>query len=141
MSLGSQKQTYRLHIWPKTDSSLSLDPSCVAALLFLQIYVPGQFEVEYSANPDLSPTGELIIDNLGSMWLCGLFTWFTGQLPYLTHGMHSVAGYHAIVKYISSGILHDETLKKLSSVQKAQSAARMAHIEASLGDLVVRIFL
>jgi hypothetical protein len=53
--------------------------------------------------------------------------------------MHSVAGYHAIVKYISSGVLHNETLKTLSSVQKAQSAAQMAHIEASLGDLVVRI--
>ncbi|KAI0688249.1 hypothetical protein BC835DRAFT_1408124 [Cytidiella melzeri] len=118
MSPTSEKSRPTLHIWPRTDSALSLDPSCVAALLYLQLHLPDQYQVEYCANPDLSPTG---------------------QLPYLTHGLHSATGYHAIVKHISSRTHLDPT-SSLDPAQKAQISARVAHIESSLGDLTSYVY-
>lgn len=59
-----------------------------------------------------------------------------GQLPYLTHGLHSVAGFHAIVKYVAHTILRDPS-QSLGVAEKAQQAARVAHVESSLGDLTV----
>ena len=50
-----------LHIWPKTEQNLSLDPTCVAALLYLQLAIPNQFELDYTANPDLSPSGRSVL--------------------------------------------------------------------------------
>ncbi|KAJ3007135.1 hypothetical protein NUW54_g3664 [Trametes sanguinea] len=46
-----------LHIWPKHRDLLSFDPASVAALLYLQLALPGHFSVAYCANPDLSPSG------------------------------------------------------------------------------------
>ena len=65
---------------------------------------------------------------------------FLGQLPYLTHGTHSIAGFEAIAKYTAqmarNGGHHlDESLH---SNEKAQNTARVSHVESSLGDLVVR---
>ncbi|KAI0819117.1 hypothetical protein BC629DRAFT_1588426 [Irpex lacteus] len=118
MSINTGNTRPILHIWPKTGSfELSLDPASVASLLYLQTHVPGQFEVEYCANPDLSPSG---------------------QLPYLTHGLHSITGYHAIVKYLSTNFHVDPTVS-LDPIQKAQLAARLAHVESALGDLTSHV--
>ncbi|EKM55137.1 uncharacterized protein PHACADRAFT_120191 [Phanerochaete carnosa HHB-10118-sp] len=107
-----------LHIWPKTEQNLSLDPACVAALLYLQLAIPNQFELDYTTDPDLSPSGRL--------------------LPYLSHGLHKVASFESIVKYVErlafEGRRHlDEDLGPL---EKAQNAARVAHVESTLGDFV-----
>ena len=59
-----------------------------------------------------------------------------GQLPFLTHGLHSVAGFHGIVKYLSTSY-HIESSATLDAKQKAQLSARLAHVESSLGDLTV----
>jgi len=107
-----------LHIWPKTESFLSMDPHCVATLLYLQIYIPGQFTVQYCTNPDLSPSG---------------------QLPYFTHGLHSVTGFHAISKHVTAMARHDP-VASLTSVQKAQISAHVAYVESSLGDLTDHVF-
>ncbi|GJE90718.1 glutathione S-transferase family protein [Phanerochaete sordida] len=106
-----------LHIWPKTEQNLSLDPTCVAALLYLQLAIPNLFELDYTTNPDLSPSG---------------------QLPYLSHGLHQVAGFEPIVKYVGRLALDGkrDLDEELSPLEKAQNAARVAHIESSLGDLV-----
>ena len=47
-----------LHVWPNHGDLLSFDVASIAALLFLQLTIPGQFSLSYCANPDLSPSGE-----------------------------------------------------------------------------------
>ena len=46
-----------LHVWPGQWALPSFDPQCLAALLYLQLAIPGQFRVAECSNPDLSPTG------------------------------------------------------------------------------------
>lgn len=60
----------------------------------------------------------------------------TGQLPYVTHGLHTVTGFHGIIKYILN-ITHNDLDAALNSLQRAQATARIAHVESNLGDLVV----
>lgn len=50
-----------LHIWPKTDHLHSLDPACVSTLLYLQLAIPEKFVVDYTHNPDLSPSGRSVL--------------------------------------------------------------------------------
>ncbi|KAI0670402.1 hypothetical protein C8Q78DRAFT_1036004 [Trametes maxima] len=104
-----------LHLWPKHDDLLSFDPSSVAALLYLQLTLPGQFAVVYCANPDLSPSG---------------------QLPFLTHGLYHASGLSPILSYVRR--LHNarNVDADLSPVQTAQLTARVAHVESNYGDLI-----
>ncbi|KAI1795895.1 hypothetical protein LXA43DRAFT_989964 [Ganoderma leucocontextum] len=104
-----------LHIWPRHGDSLAFDVSSVAVLLCLQLAIPGQFSISDCANPDLSPTG---------------------QLPFLTHGLHHVSGLSPIAAYIRK--LHNARNldAHLDTVQMAQFTARTAHLESSYGDLV-----
>lgn len=57
--LGSRNIT--LHIWPPYDDLLSPDVSSVAALLYLQLTIPGHFSVAHCTNPDLSPSGTCVL--------------------------------------------------------------------------------
>lgn len=60
-----------------------------------------------------------------------------GQLPYLSHGLHTVSGFESIVKYavhLNGGTNLDDVL---SSTKRAENVARVAHVESVLGDLVV----
>lgn len=63
-----------------------------------------------------------------------------GQLPFLTHGSITLSGLLSIVRYVSklSGafVLDDH----LSEAQRAQSTARVAHVQSELGDLVVSFY-
>lgn len=52
--------TLTLYIWPPYESALSIDPSCVAALLYLQATIPGRFAVAHCSNPDASPSGRCV---------------------------------------------------------------------------------
>jgi sorting and assembly machinery component 37 len=79
---------------------------------------------------------------------------FLGQLPYLTHGHHSVAPLSSIVKYVASLVpatvppvaesdvpepaFSADVDALLSISERAQRTAWTAHIESALGDLVVR---
>ena len=60
-SAASPAEPVILHIWPKTDDLLSLDPTCISALLYLQLTIPDKFTVNYSHNPDHSPSGRSVI--------------------------------------------------------------------------------
>ncbi|KAF9475862.1 hypothetical protein BDN70DRAFT_953795 [Pholiota conissans] len=111
-----------LHIWPGHWGLPSFDPLCVAAVLYLQQAVPGQFILKECSNPDVSPTG---------------------QLPFLLHEQHSVASFPSIVKYVSG--LRNADYKtypnanldaNLSPREKAQRTAWSAHAESHLGDIV-----
>lgn len=46
-----------LRIWPSLWDLPSFTPECVAAVLYLQHALPGEFVVEECTNPDLSPNG------------------------------------------------------------------------------------
>ena len=49
---------YTLHVWPAKWNLQSLDPTCLAAIMYLQLTIPGKFKVAPCANPDQSPNGK-----------------------------------------------------------------------------------
>ncbi|KAI0807328.1 hypothetical protein C8Q74DRAFT_1377524 [Fomes fomentarius] len=108
-------RTVNLHVWPGHAELLSFDVASVVAILFLQLTVPGQFSLSYCANPDLSPSG---------------------QLPFLTHGLHHVSGLGSIISYVRKLPNARNPDAGLSAAQAAQLTARIAHVESSYGDLV-----
>lgn len=60
-----------------------------------------------------------------------------GQLPYLSHGLHSVSGFESIAKYaahLNGGTNLEDVL---NPTKRAENVARIAHVESVLGDLVV----
>ena len=46
-----------LHVYPGQWDLPSFDPLCAAALLYLQLAIPGKFIVRTCPEPDSSPTG------------------------------------------------------------------------------------
>jgi hypothetical protein len=81
-------------------------------------------------------------------------SFFTGQLPYLTHGHHSVAPLFSIVKYVAAlapasvppvaeadapePAFSADVDMLLGPSERARRTAWISHIESALGDLVVR---
>ena len=61
----------------------------------------------------------------------------TGQLPYLTHGLHSVSGFLAIQKFVEKLEGSHDLDTSLHGVEHAKSIAQISHAESELGDLVV----
>ncbi|KAI0928681.1 hypothetical protein AcW1_005861 [Taiwanofungus camphoratus] len=118
MSQSSTEAQIELHIWPPQSPVLSFDTSCVAALLYVQIAIPGRFSVVYCANPDLSPSG---------------------QLPYLTHGLHSMSTLPSIIKYMANLKDARDLDESLSPAEKAQCAARISHVYSDYGDFVAHM--
>ncbi|KAI5119739.1 hypothetical protein M0805_008669 [Coniferiporia weirii] len=124
-----------LHVWPARWDLPTFTPDCLAAVLYAQLTIPGEFVLEECTNPDLSPNG---------------------QLPYITHGLACVASFPSIVKYIAGrrkpGEPEEENEEErspdeltdpsasLSSVERAQQTAWIAFVSASLGDLVACSF-
>ncbi|KAG0699643.1 outer mitochondrial membrane transport complex protein-domain-containing protein [Suillus ampliporus] len=114
-----------LHIWPSRWNLPSIDPSCVAAVFYLQLAIPGKFEVVECTNPDVSPSG---------------------KLPFLTHGHAAVSSLPAIISFVSS-LAKSTTLPgasdldaSLSAPQRAKRTAWCAHVETHIGDLVAYSF-
>ena len=48
-----------LHIWPSRWDLPTFTAECLASVIYLQLAIPGEFVVEESINPDLSPNGAL----------------------------------------------------------------------------------
>ena len=46
-----------LHVWPGAFGLASIEPTCLAAVLYLQIAIPDRFTLEESTTPDYSPNG------------------------------------------------------------------------------------
>ncbi|RDB21146.1 Metaxin-3 [Hypsizygus marmoreus] len=109
-----------LNIWPSKWGLPSIDPSCLAAVMYLQQAIPGKFSIAECSNPDLSPTG---------------------QLPFLTHEQHTVSSLHLITKYVD-GLKYEDLPTSpnldasLDHTEKSQTVAWCAHVESNLGDLV-----
>ncbi|KAL5489749.1 hypothetical protein ACEPAI_4581 [Sanghuangporus weigelae] len=120
-----------LHVWPGRWDLPTFTPPCLASILYLQLILPGKFIVEECTNPDISPDG---------------------QLPYLSHGLATIASFPSIVKYIEGLQRHAETsedneeadrengvadtISAVNTVKRAQETAWMALVSAQLGDLV-----
>jgi sorting and assembly machinery component 37 len=51
-----------LHVWPGAWNLPSVEPSCLAAVLYLQHTIPGNFNIVESGNPDVAPTGWYLLD-------------------------------------------------------------------------------
>ncbi|KAJ7581149.1 hypothetical protein C8J56DRAFT_866398 [Mycena floridula] len=105
-----------LHVWPPAnpvglgaiESLPSLDPLCLAAIMFCNLTIPDAFTINECTDPDLSPTG---------------------TLPFLSYEKGDVAPLSAIFSLLP---LDDG----LSTRQKAQKTAWNAHVEANYGDLL-----
>jgi len=111
-----------LHVWPGQWSLPSFDPQCLAALLYLQLAIPGQFSVAECSYPELSPTG---------------------QLPFLSHERHVVAPCTSIIKYISGLSMTEDAAysnanldANLTPSEKSKRSAWTSHAGSHLGDLV-----
>ncbi|KAG1756649.1 outer mitochondrial membrane transport complex protein-domain-containing protein [Suillus paluster] len=122
---ATQPTLCTLHIWPSRWNLPSIDPTCVAAVFYLQLTIPGKFEVVECTNPDVSPSG---------------------KLPFLTHGHAAVSSLPAIISFVSS--LAKSTTSSgardldasLSTPQKAKRTAWCSHVEAQIGNLVAYSF-
>ncbi|KAG6332673.1 hypothetical protein ID866_6418 [Astraeus odoratus] len=115
---------YTLYVWPSKWGLQSLDPACLAAVMYLQLAMPGKFRVAECSDPDMSPNG---------------------HLPFLTHGHVAIASLPAIISFVvslsksrTSGATNIDG--SLSTSQKAQRTAWWSHVEADFGDLVLHMF-
>ena len=148
-------QELTLHIWPSKWNLPSIEPSCIAAVFYLQLALPGRFSIRECTNPDVSPSGGSV--STLALLSCALKQLFyIGQLPYLTHGHHVVAPLSSIIKYVaalpptsippvtegdaSSPGFSADVDALLDPSERAQRTAWFAHVESALGDLVVRFF-
>lgn len=54
----SESELLVIHVWPARWNLASLDPACLAAVLYLQFAFPGHFAIAEESNPDVSPSGQ-----------------------------------------------------------------------------------
>jgi sorting and assembly machinery component 37 len=61
MSEGAEAQNRStelvLHVWPSQWELPSLDPQCIAAVLYMQLTFPGRYSIVECTDPDQSPSG------------------------------------------------------------------------------------
>ncbi|KAH7929710.1 hypothetical protein BV22DRAFT_1029111 [Leucogyrophana mollusca] len=116
---------YTLHIWPSKWNLPSFDPTCLAAVLYLQLTIPGKFKVVECADPDLSSNG---------------------QLPFLTHGHVCVPTLPAIISFVTALSKSSPALSvsdidaSLNTSEKAKRTAWSSHVDTDVGDLVSHMF-
>ncbi|KIJ69017.1 hypothetical protein HYDPIDRAFT_80765 [Hydnomerulius pinastri MD-312] len=123
---------YILHIWPSKWNLQSLDPACLAAVMYLQLAIPGKFQVAECSNPDASSNGKSLHA--------------PPKLPFLTHGHLVFSSLPSIISFVTSLSKSSQTSgatdidTSLTASQKAQRTAWHAHVEANIGDLVSHMF-
>ncbi|KAH7889393.1 hypothetical protein F5I97DRAFT_1843991 [Phlebopus sp. FC_14] len=116
---------YILHVWPAEWKLPSHDPECLAAIMYLQLALPGKFQVAECTNPDLSSNG---------------------KLPFLTHGYLVFSSLPAIISFVTSLSRSSQTSgasdidASLSVSQRSKRTAWYSHIEANMGDLLSHVF-
>ncbi|TFL07344.1 hypothetical protein BDV98DRAFT_587843 [Pterulicium gracile] len=113
-----------LNVWPGRWDLASIDPACLAAVMFLQLTCSDEFTIVECTNPDSSPNG---------------------QLPYLVYENQTIASLFSIVHFVTSlksreqiPILAEE--QRCSATERAQRTAWTSHVETHLGNLVACSF-
>ncbi|KAH7913757.1 hypothetical protein BJ138DRAFT_563355 [Hygrophoropsis aurantiaca] len=125
MSQGSTSIPYTLHIWPSKWNLPSFDPTCVAAVLYLQLTISGKFKVIECTDPDLSSNG---------------------QLPFLTHGNICIPSLPSIISFVtalSKSSVTDSIFDidaSLNVSEKTKLTAWKSHVETNVGDLLSHMF-
>jgi hypothetical protein len=122
-----------LHVWPGRFGLASIEPTCLAAVLYLQMAIPGKFTLEESTTPDYSPNGTQVC----SRYPPRADETSTGQLPYLTHDLVTISSLSGIMTYVSGLPGASKLNGRPSAKEKAQCTAWKAHAASTLGDLVV----
>ncbi|KIY43593.1 hypothetical protein FISHEDRAFT_53046, partial [Fistulina hepatica ATCC 64428] len=103
-----------LHVWPAQWSLPSTDPSCLSAIMLMNVAAPKQLRISEGLFPSVSPSG---------------------QLPALQNGAEIVSTLPTIIEYACEH--WPEPLKtNLSVLEKSQHTAWLAHVQLNLGDLV-----
>ncbi|KXN92218.1 hypothetical protein AN958_08671 [Leucoagaricus sp. SymC.cos] len=118
MAEPNTSPAFILYVWPGQWDLPSVDPLCLAAVLYLQLALPGEFSISECNNPDISPSG---------------------QLPFLLHNEVTITSFSAIIKYISgltTSSRHDLDAS-LSSTERAQKIAWISHVDSHFGNLLV----
>ncbi|KAG6918117.1 hypothetical protein DXG01_016305 [Tephrocybe rancida] len=129
-----------LHVWPSKFGLPSMEPSCLAAVLYLQPLFSGTVSIIECSDPTLSPTGGCVL--ILSCEGMSKLRQSIGQLPYLTHEQHTVSSLGSIIKYVAGLKVADATRSSfnldlsLSGTEKSQTTAWCAHVESNLGDIV-----
>lgn len=110
-----------LHVWPSQWDLPSLDPQCIAAILYMQLRFPGRYSIVECSDPDQSPSG---------------------QLPFLTHEHNEISPLPSIMSYLESLARSEAQTAEISidagvGISDAQRAvAWKAYITSQLGDLL-----
>ena len=125
-----------LHVWPGEFGLASMEPTCLAAVLYLQLVIPDKFIVEESTSPDYSPNGTWRPET--TYWPLADET-RVGQLPYLTHDLVTISSLPGIMTYVSGLPGSSKLDGHASAKEKAQRTAWKAHAASTLGDLVVGV--
>jgi sorting and assembly machinery component 37 len=50
--------TLVLHVWPSQWGLPSLDPQCIAAIIYMQLTFPSRYSIVECSDPDQSPSGK-----------------------------------------------------------------------------------
>lgn len=123
-----------LHVWPGAFELSSIDPSCLAAVLYLQLAIPNRFSIVECTSPDSSPNGRRVF-YISAARSTNAPT--IGQLPYVSHDLSNISSLGSIVKYVSGLPGASDLDATLSVLEKAQTTAWVSHATSHLGDLVV----
>lgn len=100
-----------LRIWSGSDDTLSSDPDCLAALLYLQLAIPRRFTVTRCANQE--------------------------TLPALVHNGKTVHGLSSIIHRVSGHEFDADIDKSLDAMDRAKTVAWCAYVKSSVADLTV----
>ncbi|QRV85878.1 hypothetical protein RhiJN_13896 [Ceratobasidium sp. AG-Ba] len=110
-----------LHIWPAQWELPSIDPQCIAAVIYMQLTFPGRYSIVECSDPDQSPSG---------------------QLPFLTHEHNEISPLPSIIAYLDSlsrsesHSINAPVDAGLKPSQAQRSTVWKAYATSQLGDLL-----
>ncbi|QRV99937.1 hypothetical protein RhiJN_27956 [Ceratobasidium sp. AG-Ba] len=110
-----------LHVWPAQWELPSIDPQCIAAVIYMQLTFPGRYSIVECSDPDQSPSG---------------------QLPFLTHEHNEVSPLPSIIAYLDSlsrsesHSINAPVDAGLKPPQAQRSTIWKAYATSQLGDLL-----
>ncbi|THH17533.1 hypothetical protein EW146_g3295 [Bondarzewia mesenterica] len=93
-----------LHIWPAQWDLPSIEPASLAAVLYLQLSIPGGFNVVECANPDLSPSGSTVECAKRTAWSAHIESTFGDLVAHMFYSLptnYNGLTYPALASFMS----------------------------------------